>query len=200
MTNNNFSQVAAFIWSVADLLRGDFKQSQYGRVILPFTLLRRLECVLEPSKAAVLTANEKVKVMPLPEEAKEKMLLKVTGGLSFFNTSELSLASLGQKESVILNRVNDLFVTDNLTDKDMINYVHTVVDKMSENTRIEKQIRNNTREQAMLGEFDTALYDAVLDSHEANTEQTNQLLSDPAKMRQFAHIVYDVFLNKHYNV
>lgn len=97
MTNNNFSQVAAFIWSVADLLRGDFKQSQYGRVILPFTLLRRLECVFEPSKTKVLEANEKVKVMTLPEEAKEKMLLKATEGLSFFNTSELDLSSLGQK-------------------------------------------------------------------------------------------------------
>lgn len=98
MTNNNFLQVAVFIWSVADLLRGDFKQSQYGRVILPFTLLRRLECVLELSKADVLTANEKVKLMPLPEEAKEKMLLKATGGLSFFNTFELNLARLGQKD------------------------------------------------------------------------------------------------------
>lgn len=98
MTNNNFSQVAAFIWSVADLLRGDFKQSQYGRVILPFTLLRRLECVLEDSKADVLAANQKVKLMPLPEEAKEKMLLKATNGLSFFNTSELDLGSLGQKD------------------------------------------------------------------------------------------------------
>ncbi|WP_087547653.1 type I restriction-modification system subunit M [Acinetobacter sp. WCHA39] len=97
MTNNNFSQVAAFIWSVADLLRGDFKQSQYGRVILPFTLLRRLECVFEPSKAKVLEANEKVKALPLPEEAKEKMLLKATESLSFFNTSELDLSSLGQK-------------------------------------------------------------------------------------------------------
>ncbi|WP_312105769.1 type I restriction-modification system subunit M [Acinetobacter venetianus] len=97
MTNNSFSQVAAFIWSVADLLRGDFKQSQYGRVILPFTLLRRLECVFEPSKAKVLEANEKVKAMPLPEEAKEKMLLKATEGLTFFNTSELDLSSLGQK-------------------------------------------------------------------------------------------------------
>lgn len=98
MTNNNFSQVAAFIWSVADLLRGDFKQSQYGRVILPFTLLRRLECVLAPSKVDVLTAYEKVKQMPLPEEAKEKMLLKATNGLSFCNTSELDLCSLGQKD------------------------------------------------------------------------------------------------------
>ncbi|MFC2996396.1 N-6 DNA methylase [Acinetobacter sichuanensis] len=98
MTNNNFSQVAAFIWSVADLLRGDFKQSQYGRVILPFTLLRRLECVFAPQKAQVLAANEKIKQMPLPEEAKEKMLLKATQGLSFFNTSELDLGSLGQKD------------------------------------------------------------------------------------------------------
>lgn len=98
MTNNNFSQVAAFIWSVADLLRGDFKQSQYGRVILPFALLRRLECVLAPSKAEVLAAHEKVKVSALPEEAKEKMLLKATNGVAFFNTSALDLASLGQKD------------------------------------------------------------------------------------------------------
>ncbi|MGG2096839.1 class I SAM-dependent DNA methyltransferase [Acinetobacter haemolyticus] len=98
MTNNNFSQVAAFIWSVADLLRGDFKQSQYGRVILPFTLLRRLECVFEPSKVKVLEANEKVKAMPLPEEAKEKMLLKATEGLTFFNTSELDLTKLGKND------------------------------------------------------------------------------------------------------
>ena len=113
MTNNNFSQAAAFIWSVADLLRGDFKQSQYGRVILPFTLLRRLECVLETSKADVLAANEKVKVMSLPEEAKEKMLLKATGGLSFFNTSELNLGSLGQKDiRANLNNYIQNFSTD----------------------------------------------------------------------------------------
>jgi len=54
-TPNN---LAAFIWSLADLLRGDFKQSQYGRVILPFTLLRRLEGVLEDSKEKVLAEYE----------------------------------------------------------------------------------------------------------------------------------------------
>jgi hypothetical protein len=46
---------AAFIWSVADLLRGDYKQSEYGKVILPLTVLRRLNCVLEPTKDKVLT-------------------------------------------------------------------------------------------------------------------------------------------------
>ncbi|WP_018694292.1 type I restriction-modification system subunit M [Algicola sagamiensis] len=102
MTNNNFSQTAAFIWSVADLLRGDFKQSQYGRVILPFTLLRRLECVLEPSKDAVVAEHERIKTMNLPEEAQEKFLLRATqsptdpDGLSFFNTSPMNLGKMGQ--------------------------------------------------------------------------------------------------------
>ncbi|MEZ8235744.1 N-6 DNA methylase [Vibrio splendidus] len=104
MTNTNFSQTAAFIWSVADLLRGDFKQSQYGRVILPFTLLRRLECVLEESKDVVVIQAEKIKAMNLPEEAQEKMLLRATKspsnpkGLSFFNTSPMNLGKMGQKD------------------------------------------------------------------------------------------------------
>ncbi|MDO9168824.1 MAG: type I restriction-modification system subunit M N-terminal domain-containing protein [Methylobacter sp.] len=57
MTQNT-NNLAAYIWSLADLLRGDFKQSQYGRIILPFTLLRRLEGVLEDSKDAVLAQVE----------------------------------------------------------------------------------------------------------------------------------------------
>lgn len=55
----NFSELANFIWSVADLLRGDYKQADYGKIILPFTLLRRLECVLEPTKADVLAEYAK---------------------------------------------------------------------------------------------------------------------------------------------
>ena len=51
----NDPNLSSFIWSVADLLRGDYKQSEYGKVILPFTVLKRLDCVLEKTKAAVLT-------------------------------------------------------------------------------------------------------------------------------------------------
>lgn len=96
MTPGNFSQTAAFLWSVADLLRGDFKQSQYGRVILPFTLLRRLECVLEKTKDAVITEAQKVKAMKLPEDAQEKMILRATRGLTFFNASAMNLSKMGQ--------------------------------------------------------------------------------------------------------
>ena len=91
-TNN----LAADLWALADLLRGDFKQSQYGRVILPFALLRRLECVLESSKSAVLVEAAKVEKMAIAEEAKEKLLLRATGGLSFFNTSPMDLSTLGE--------------------------------------------------------------------------------------------------------
>ncbi len=92
-TTNN---LAAYIWSLADLLRGDFKQSQYGRVILPFTLLRRLEGVLEESKEAVLAEYEKVKKKNLPEEGVEKLMLRPTGGLSFYNISKMDLSKLGE--------------------------------------------------------------------------------------------------------
>ena len=92
-TPNN---LAAYCWSIADLLRGDFKQSQYGRIILPFTLLRRLEGVLEESKEQVLAECEKVQQMNLPEEAQEKLLLRATGGLRFFNTSKMDLSKLGE--------------------------------------------------------------------------------------------------------
>lgn len=92
---NTHNNLAAFIWSVADLLRGDFKQSQYGRIILPFTLLRRLECVLEPTKDAVVAQHEKVKAMKLPEDGMEKMLLRASK-LSFFNTSPMNLSKMGQ--------------------------------------------------------------------------------------------------------
>ncbi|MFH4869924.1 type I restriction-modification system subunit M [Vibrio diabolicus] len=93
MTNNNFSSTAAFLWSVAELLRGDFKQSQYGRIILPFTLLRRLECVLEATKEQVLDKYESVKAMPF--EAQEKVLTH-TAQFSFYNTSKMDLNKLGE--------------------------------------------------------------------------------------------------------
>jgi type I restriction enzyme M protein len=95
MTQNT-NNLAAYIWTLADLLRGDFKQSQYGRIILPFTLLRRLEGVLEASKEAVLAEVAKVQAMNLPEEAQEKLLLRATAGLSFFNISKMDLSKLGE--------------------------------------------------------------------------------------------------------
>jgi type I restriction enzyme M protein len=82
--------LSSFIWSVADLLRGDYKQSEYGKVILPFTVLRRMDCVLEKTKEAVLaenTARKKAGINPEPfllRKAKQ----------SFYNTSPMDMKTL----------------------------------------------------------------------------------------------------------
>ena len=84
-----FSELANFLWSVADLLRGDYKRADYGKTILPFTLLRRLECVLEPTKAKVLKEYEKRKNEP----ALDVRLTRVSGQ-AFYNVSPFTLAAL----------------------------------------------------------------------------------------------------------
>ena len=80
---------AAFIWSVADLLRGDYKQSEYGRVILPLTVLRRLDCVLEPTKARVLEQAAKYGDRPGADQ-----ILRKASGEQFYNTSKYDFPKL----------------------------------------------------------------------------------------------------------
>jgi len=110
MASNNHSQVAAFLWSIADLLRGDFKQSQYGRIILPFTLLRRLECVLEPTKGAVLQAA--LEHQDKPELIQDKLLLRAAQQ-QFYNVSPLNLATLSETQiAADLTRYVQSFSTD----------------------------------------------------------------------------------------
>ena len=90
MAESTTKNHAAFIWSVADLLRGDYKQSDYGKVILPLTVIRRLDCVLEPTKAAVLDryASLKGKVENVDP------ILESVAGQRFFNTSPLDFRRL----------------------------------------------------------------------------------------------------------
>jgi type I restriction enzyme M protein len=81
------TNLSALLWSVADLLRGDYKPFEYGRVILPFTVLRRLDCVLEPTKAAVLSEKERREAMGLNPEP----FLLQKSGQHFVNTSAFDL-------------------------------------------------------------------------------------------------------------
>ena len=90
MSTTSINNNAAFIWSVADLLRGDYKQSEYGKVILPLTVLRRLDCVLEPTKAKVL---EQAAKLPASLDNREPILC-ATSGEAFYNTSKLDFRLL----------------------------------------------------------------------------------------------------------
>ena len=97
----NFGEYVSFIWNVADLLRGPYRPNQYGRVILPLTALRRLDCVLEPTKDRVLHRAAELKGQPEPLIEK---LLQKESKQKFFNVSKYSFDRLaGDPNNIAAN-------------------------------------------------------------------------------------------------
>lgn len=99
--------------------------------------------------------------------------------------------------SIIVAKLNELFITDELTEADMVNYAYTVRDKVRENTLVMHQLANNTPEQAMLGDFPKAVDDAILSSSDAHQNQMMQLLSDPIKAEQFSKLIFTMLSSAH---
>ena len=95
MNSSKHTELANHAWSVADLLRGDYKQSDYGKVILPFTVLRRLECVLEPTRQQVLEAYDRFK----HQDVDVARFLRRAAGHAFYNTSRYTLKSIANDSS-----------------------------------------------------------------------------------------------------
>lgn len=103
---HNLSEKVSFIWGVADLLRGDYKQSEHGRVILPFILLRRLDQVLALTREEVLASDDTARNLPVA--LREKMLMKAAG-VGFYNSSRLDFPKLLQDpDNVAANLVGFL--------------------------------------------------------------------------------------------
>ncbi|MCP4021724.1 MAG: hypothetical protein GY729_07770 [Desulfobacteraceae bacterium] len=91
MAEQTHSQIVNFIWSICDLLRGPYKRNEYRKVILPLTVLRRFDCVLEPTKNEVLTTYEKLK--DKPETILKNALFQITD-VPFYNLSPLTFKKL----------------------------------------------------------------------------------------------------------
>ena len=94
--------MASDIWSVADLLRGDYKRHEYGKVILPFTVLRRLDAVMEPTREAVRARDES-----LPEIGNKRILLEKAAKLPFYNRSQQSFATLVADPTSVAKNLRD---------------------------------------------------------------------------------------------
>ncbi len=90
MAASGFEDKVSFIWAVADELRGDFKAHEYGQVILPFLVLRRLECALESTKAEVIAKADAL----TGRVDNVDPILQMTSGFKFYNTSPLDLTKL----------------------------------------------------------------------------------------------------------
>src|SRR4051812_35638175 len=92
MSTSKIRSLASLSWGVAELLRGDFKQSEYGKIILPFVVLRRLDCILEATKGKVLAAAE-----ALPDgvdDATKDMILYDASGIKAYNLSSFTFTKI----------------------------------------------------------------------------------------------------------
>ena len=97
-SGKKIQNLSAFSWSIAEILRGDFKQSEYGKVILPFVVLRRLDCILESSKDAVIEAYENLPA-GIDDQAKDMILFNaVSGGLKVYNYNKLTFSKIRDQD------------------------------------------------------------------------------------------------------
>jgi len=156
---NNFQDTANFIWQVADdILRGAFKPHEYGDVILPFVVLRRLDCVLEPCKDKVIATYDQFKEQ-LSEEEMHPVLLQATSNMQFYNTSFYDLRRLAQDSRNI-----------DLNFKAYINGFSKNVRGIIENFQIEKivgkLVRNNLLFMLVSKLTEVELSPAVVSNHE----------------------------------
>ncbi|HCG03184.1 MAG TPA: restriction endonuclease subunit M, partial [Chloroflexi bacterium] len=133
---------AAFIWSVADLLRGDYKQSEYGKVILPLTVIRRLDCVLERTKEVVLARARVLEARGIDNPGPA---LEGAAEQQFYNVSPLTFKKLLDDPSTIADSLS-LYIggfSENAKD---------VIDKFEFGTQVERMRRGNLLYQ-VVGKF-----------------------------------------------
>jgi hypothetical protein len=104
MSPETHSQLASFIWSICNLLRGPYKRNEYRKVILPPTVLRRFDCLLAPTKARVLEEYEKIQSRP---DSVVRSLLERITGRSFFNLSRLDFAKLLDDPNQLAANLNE---------------------------------------------------------------------------------------------
>ena len=155
---NNFTEKANFIWTVADLIRDDFKRGKYQDVILPLTVLRRIDCVLEPTKEKVLSEHAKYK-----DQLKDTdKILRKASGYAFYNTSRYSFERLLDDPNNIAKNLNAYIngFSENMRD---------VIDHFDFRNTISKLDSANLLYLVLqrFGEID--LHPNVVDNHEMGT-------------------------------
>jgi type I restriction enzyme R subunit len=125
------------------------------------------------------------------KEDSEDYRLKAADGLGSGTARDPEKEAL----STIIARLNELFAGENLTDKDRLNYMNTIKDKVMENTSVAQQIASNTPDQVMIGDYPGAVQDAVMDSLQTHSDLASQLLQNESVSRELARLLLDVILS-----
>lgn len=157
--NNNFNEKANFIWSIADLLRGDYKQHEFQDVILPLTVLKRLDDVLAPTKDKVLKRAEELKQQGIT--SKDKLLCRVAG-YPFYNESPYTFKKLLDDPD---NLAKNLRTYINGFDPDM----RDILENFNFNEEIKRLADNNLLYEVIQRFNDIELHPDAVSNHEMGT-------------------------------
>jgi len=194
----NFTDKANFIWQVADdILRGTFKQHEYGDIILPFVVLRRLDCVLEDSKDSVIEAHEKFKDKLVDPS---QIILQATGGKNFYNTSHYDLKRLSQDAKEIELNFNNYINGYSENVQDIINNFQ--IDKLI------KRLANNDLLYLLITKFtEIDLHPDKVSNHEMGyifeellrrfSEMSNETAGEHYTPREVIRLMVNLLFSEH---
>lgn len=146
----NFNEITSFLWGAADLLRNTYKQHEYGGIILPFTVMRRVDIALMPTKEKVLEVDSNT---PKDSKFRESKLMKAAGNIGFYNTSKFTMESLrDEPDDIKDNLVNYVtgFSADMLDVFDKFG-IYDVIKKLDENDLLFNIVDRFCEPQADLG-------------------------------------------------
>jgi type I restriction enzyme, R subunit len=190
----SFTRYYEFMSQIVDYDSPDLERlSLYARHLAP--LLREKT----PDEDPVDLSSVELSHYRLSKLKQQDLLLVKEGAeTGLYAAGELGSGKARSKEeewlSQIITRLNDLFVTDGLTDKDLTNYATTIRDKLSENEKVMNQIANNSPEQALLGDFSDALDEAVMESSDVHQNQMTQYLNNKELAAGFQRVVFDMLV------
>lgn len=184
-----------FMSQIVDYDSSDLeKLSLYARHLAP--LLREKA----PDDDPIDLSSVELSHYRLSQLTQQDLKMTKEGAEGLYATTDLGTRKPRSKEEVMLSqiitRLNELFVTDGLTDQDLISYAYTIRDKISENERVMHQIANNSAEQALLGDFPGALDEAVMASGESHHNQMMQYLNNKLLQVGFQRVIFDMLLAK----
>ncbi|MFZ4662545.1 MAG: type I restriction endonuclease subunit R [Caldilineaceae bacterium] len=186
-----FTRYYEFMSQIVDYDSRDLEMlSLYARHLAP--LLREKS----PDDDAIDLTVVELSHYRLSKLKQQDLRLVKEGATGLYATTDLGTGKARDKQaawlSQIIARLNEIFITDGLTDKDLINYAYTIADKVRENAHVMHQVANNAPDQVMIGDFPGAVDDAVIGANASHQTQMMQYLNNPATQANFQRLVLEL--------
>ena len=196
MNAQTHRQLADFIWGICNLLRGVYKRNEYRKVILPLTVLRRFDCVLEPTKQAVLAVAADETGGQIDSVRHQK--LRRASGLSFYNTSEMDFDKLLDDPNLLAKNLNSYiraFSEDVVEVMDAFGFAEHIA-RMDSKERLYKVVKRFAELDLSPGRVDNMQMGYVFEELiRIGAEQANEEAGEHFTPREVIQLMVDLLLS-----